>query len=213
MVLLLTWSSFAATSESSFDMWVGCVSELVSYFDTCQADYSDLDSVQDITELFRMLLSYLTSILTSSRGWSYNFKPCKTTLMRKRGSRQTLRTRRTNQYIYCKPPLDPAQGKMNTSSSVQSYGSETVQGWQKFIRASLGAEWQGLKAMISADHTGHSRPCTLPENELTAVTQHFHRTCLTLYETTCVLTADYCQSNYLKLNQAADRLQGHNHYS
>lgn len=25
------------------DMWVGCVSELVSYFDTCQEDFSDLE--------------------------------------------------------------------------------------------------------------------------------------------------------------------------
>lgn len=49
-------------------MWVGCVIELVSYFDTCQEDFSDLDSVQDIVGLFQMLLSYSTSIITSSQG-------------------------------------------------------------------------------------------------------------------------------------------------
>lgn len=46
---LLTWNSFAAIFECGFDMWVGCISELVSYFapgsGTCQPDYSDLDSV------------------------------------------------------------------------------------------------------------------------------------------------------------------------
>lgn len=67
----------------------------------------------------------------------------------------------------------------------------------------------GNKAMISADHTGHTRPHTRPGNELTAVTQHFHITCLTLRERTCVFTADYGQRDRLKLNQAADRLQGH----
>lgn len=52
MFSLLTRKSFAAISECGFDMWVGCVSEQVSYFDTCQPDYSDLDSVQHIVELF-----------------------------------------------------------------------------------------------------------------------------------------------------------------
>lgn len=42
-------------SNFCFDMWFGCVSELVSYFDTCQTDYSDLEPVQNTAELFKML--------------------------------------------------------------------------------------------------------------------------------------------------------------
>lgn len=45
--------SFGSTPECSFDMLVGRVSGLVSYFDTCQTHY--LDPVQDISELLQML--------------------------------------------------------------------------------------------------------------------------------------------------------------
>lgn len=40
----LTWNSFAAIFECGFDVWVGCVSELVSHLAACQ---SNLDSVPD----------------------------------------------------------------------------------------------------------------------------------------------------------------------
>lgn len=72
------------------------------------------------------------------------------------------------------------------SSRVQSYGSETVHGcvgeWQKFLAAEFKSSMTGTKAMINADHKGHTRPHTRPGNELTAVSQHFHRSRLTLCE-------------------------------
>lgn len=89
-------------------------------------------------------------------------------------------------------------------SRAQADGSETGRGcvgeWQSFL---FKGDMTGTKAMIRADHRGHTRPHTRPGNELTAVTQHFHRTCLSLY---LDRLSDDCQSTSLRLNQAGDRL-------